>query len=164
MISAVVAVDKNWGIGYQGELLERLPEDMAYFRELTENNIVIMGRKTWESLPGILPHRENVVISSKLYFEEGYPYVCSMEHVKESLGYYLFEQEIFIIGGGQVYKELLPYCDRVYVTKILKDHKDVDTYFPNLDKDPNWETSTCTELRESVNGIPYAFLTYERIS
>ena len=162
MISAIVAVDNNWGIGYGGKLLEQLPEDMKYFRELTENNIVVMGQKTWESLPGILPNRKNIVISSKLYFEEGYPYVCSMEHAKESLGCYFFEQEIFVIGGGQVYKELLPFCDRVYVTKILKDHKNVDTYFPNLDKSDEWEIESSTDLHE-YNGIPYAFLTYKRV-
>ena len=73
------------------------------------------------------------------------------------------DKDIFIIGGGQIYKELLPLCDRVYVTKILKDYKNVDTYFPNLDKDSNWEISTCTDLRTS-NNINYAFLTYDRIN
>jgi dihydrofolate reductase len=72
-------------------------------------------------------------------------------------------KEIFIIGGGEIYKQLLPYCDRVYVTLIEKSHDNVDTYFPNLNKDPEWEVSTCTELRDYGN-IPYAFLTYDRIS
>ena len=70
---------------------------------------------------------------------------------------------VFVIGGEAIYKKLLPYCDRVYVTFIGKSHENVDTYFPNLDKDPNWEVSTCTELRDYGN-IPYAFLTYDRIS
>jgi dihydrofolate reductase len=72
-------------------------------------------------------------------------------------------KEKFIIGGGQIYKELLPFCDRVYVTKICKDHENVDTYFPNLDESPEWEIDTCTDLQTSGN-INYAFLTYNRIS
>ena len=172
MIAAIVAIDNNWGIGYDGELLERIPEDMKYFRELTENNIVIMGRKTWDSLPTQpLPNRTNVVISSKYYNFEAFsgkgkpPLVCSnMEHIKEYLGpNYVYDKDIFIIGGGSIYEQLLPYCDTVFLTHIGKDHKNVDTYFPRIDKDPEWEIDTCTELRESVTGIPYAFLTYKRV-
>lgn len=170
MIAAIVAIDNNWGIGYDGELLERIPEDMKYFKELTENNIVIMGRKTWDSLPnGALPNRTNVVISSKYYNWTIFsgkgkpPLVCSdMEYVKEYLPK-TYEKDIFIIGGGSIYEQLLPYCDTVYLTHIGKDHKNVDTYFPRIDKDPNWEIDTCTELRESITGIPYAFLTYKRV-
>lgn len=169
MISAIVAVDNNWGIGYNGELLERLPEDMKYFRELTIDNIVIMGRKTWESLPGVLRRRTNIVISSKLWLNGSVAYTTSMEHVQDTLEQLrnkevYCDKDIFIIGGGSIYEQLLPYCDIIYVTKILKNHINVDTYFPNLDKNQEWEITTCTELRESVNGIPYAFLTYERIS
>ena len=172
MISAIVAVDKDWGIGYQGQLLEYLPPDMKYFKELTQNNLVIMGRKTWDSLPSKpLPCRTNIIISSTLqldYLEKNGSFVCvaDMEKIKTKIteGCYEFcPKEVFIIGGGQVYEQLLPYCDRVYVTKIEKYHKNIDTYFPNLDKDPNWEVSTCTELRDYGN-IPYAFLTYDRIS
>lgn len=171
MIAAIVAVDNNWGIGYDGELLERIPEDIKYFRELTENNIVIMGRKTWDSLPTQpLPGRTNVVISSKYNFEafsgKGKPpLICSnIEHVKEYLGpNYIYDRDIFIIGGGSIYEQLLPYCDTVFLTHIGKDHKNVDTYFPRIDKDSEWEIDTCTELRESVTGIPYAFLTYKRV-
>ena len=173
MIAAIVAIDNNWGIGYDGELLERIPEDMKYFRELTEGNIVIMGRKTWDSLPGALPNRDNIVISSTLWFdtpvgENGTPAVCNMESVQFSfsflkLNYAICDKDIFIIGGGSIYEQLLPYCDTVYLTHIGKDHKNVDTYFPRIDKSPEWEIDTCTELRESVTGIPYAFLTYKRV-
>ena len=171
MISAIVAVDKDWGIGYQGQLLEHLPPDMKYFKELTQNNLVIMGRKTWDSLPSKpLPCRTNIIISSTLqldYLEKNGSFVCvaDMEKIKNNItkGCYAFcSKEVFIIGGGQIYEQLLPYCDQVYVTKILKDHKNVDTYFPNLDKSPEWEIDTCTELRYS-NDIPYAFLTYKRV-
>lgn len=170
MISAIVAVDKNWGIGYQGQLLEHISEDLKYFKELTQNNLVIMGRKTWDSLPSKpLPCRTNIIISSTLqldYLERNGSFVCvaDMEKVKANLakGYVFCPKEVFIIGGGQIYEQLLPYCDQVYVTKILKDHKNIDTYFPNLDKSPEWAIDTCTELRYS-NNIPYVFLTYKRV-
>lgn len=168
MIAAIVAIDNNWGIGYDGELLERIPEDMKYFRELTMDNIVIMGRKTWDSLPGVLRRRINIVISSKLWLDGSVAYTTSMEYVQDTLnqlrtGTAYCDKDIFIIGGGSIYEQLLPYCDTVFLTHIGKDHKNVDTYFPRIDKDPNWEIDTCTELRESVTGIPYAFLTYKRV-
>lgn len=176
MISAIVAVDVNWGIGYDGELLERIPEDMKYFRELTENNIVIMGRKTWDSLPTQpLPNRDNLIISSQLHLDynkyqdyavgtqnmENTKFLLAM--LKNNYAIQSNNKDIFIIGGGSIYEQLLPYCDTVYLTYIGKDHKNVDTYFPRIDKDPEWEIDTCTELRESVTGILYSFLTYKRV-
>ena len=175
MIAAIVAVDNNWGIGYDGELLERIPEDMKYFRELTMDNIVIMGRTTWDSLPvKPLTNRHNVIISNSIpetklpqiitdredpiTFLQMNSLIQNWEKVKR-----FSNKDIFIIGGGSIYEQLLPYCDTVYLTYIGKDHENVDTYFPRIDKDPNWEIDTCTELRESVTGIPYAFLTYKRM-
>ena len=168
MISAIVAVDKDWGIGYQGQLLEHLPPDMKYFKETTENHMVICGRKTWESIPSKnkpLSKRLAIIISSKGFKVEPGAVFLDMPHAMAHINQVKDDndQEWFVIGGGEIYKQLLPYCNRVYVTKIGKHHKDVDTYFPNLDKDPKWEVSTCTELREYQN-IPYAFLTYDRIS
>jgi len=170
MISAIVAVDKDWGIGYQGKLLEHLPPDLEYFKELTTNNIVVMGRKTWDSLPQRpLQNRFNVIVTRNPkhfhdFSNKGSSYMSldlreTINLIKDPFQ----RSEIFIIGGEEIYKQLLPYCDRVYVTFIGKSHKDVDAYFPNLDKDPNWEVSTCTELRDYGN-VPYAFLTYDRIS
>lgn len=166
MISAIVAVDQNWGIGYQGQLLEHLPPDMKYFKEVTENHMVICGRKTWDSIPKKpLTRRLVIVISNKGFKVEPGAVFLDMPHAMVHINQVKNddEQEWFVIGGGEIYKQLLPYCDRVYVTKIEKSHKDVDTYFPNLDEDSQWEVSTSTELRE-YGDIPYAFLTYDRIS
>ena len=166
MISAIVAVDKDWGIGYQGKLLEHLPPDMKYFKEVTENHMVICGRKTWDSIPKKpLTRRLVIVISNKGFKVEPGAVFLDMPHAMAHINQVKDddEQEWFVIGGGEIYKQLLPYCDRVYVTFIGKSHENVDTYFPNLDKDPQWEVSTCTELRDYGN-IPYAFLTYDRIS
>lgn len=171
MISAIVAVDNNWGIGCNGGLLERIPEDMKYFKELTANNLVIMGRKTWDSLPSKpLPCRTNIIISSTLqldYIERNGSFVSvtDMKKIKTNIvnGRYEFcPREIFIIGGGQIYEQLLPYCDQVYVTKIFKEHENVDTYFPNLDKLKNWMPATCSEVHEYEN-ILYQFWTYKRV-
>ena len=166
MVSVIVAVDNKWGIGYNGELLERIPEDLKNFKKLTRHNIIVMGRKTWDSLPNKpLDERLNIVITSGEKSFDAFTAFISMEEAKVRLSAaaHDHEDEWFIIGGGQIYKELLQYADRVYVTKILKDHDNVDTYFPNLDKSDEWKVSLCTELRE-YNGIQYAFLTYDKIS
>ena len=170
MISAIVAVDKDWGIGFEGQLLEHLPPDMKYFKETTMGNIVIMGRKTWDSLPvKPLQGRSNIILSrtlqrgSWIYDDKAHYIQFTPEATEHDLkAFQNSSNHLFVIGDGEIYKQLLPYCDQVYVTKILKDHKNIDTYFPNLDKSPEWEIDTCTELRYS-NDIPYAFLTYKRV-
>ena len=155
MISAIVAVDNNWGIGFNGDLLEHIPEDLKMFKQLTTGHTVIMGRKTWNSLPKApLPNRTNIVISSAA------PLIMSdtvlrlqMQDVLRYLKY--TKDDVFIIGGGQIYKELLPFCDRIYVTKIFKDHDNVDTYFPNLDALADWAPAACGPIQE------YKDLTYQ---
>jgi dihydrofolate reductase len=167
MIAAIVAVDGNNGIGFDGELLERIPEDMKRFRALTEDNIVIMGRKTWDSLPSKpLPSRTNVVVSSKYCFEASVgrgraPLVYSnMDYlIPDLLEPHI--KDIFIIGGGQIYEQLLPYCDTIYMTRIDTAHENVDTYFPPLDL-TEWSLVEWSDWRE-YNGIPYRFLTYKRV-
>ena len=144
MISAIVAVDKDWGIGYQGQLLEHLPPDMKYFKELTMDNVVIMGRKTWDSLPiKPLRGRSNIILSrtlqrdSWIYDDKAHYVQFTPEATEHDLKVFQnSSNHFFIIGGSEIYKQLLPYCNRVYVTKIEKSHDNVDTYFPNLDKDP----------------------------
>ena len=165
MISAIVAIDENWGIGFNGELLEKIPEDMEHFKKLTTDNIVVMGRKTWDSLPNPpLPDRLNIVLSR-------YYLIPACEHTicmtLESLKYVIdnkdrFSEDIFIIGGGQIYKELLPFCERVYITKIFKSHNNVDTYFPTLEQ-KEWEITHQSEIL-TFNDLQYQFLTYDRIN
>ena len=173
MISAVVAVNKDWGIGYNGDLLEHIPEDLKYFKELTTNHIVVMGSKTWDSLPNKpLKDRLNVVISSKpkevlgdmalrIHMEE---VIARIVHSKTMAEIHPEdENEWFIIGGGSIYEQLLPFCDRVYVTKIEKSHENVDTYFPNLDKSDEWAPASCGQLL-TYNDLTYQFWQYDRIS
>ena len=163
MISAIVAVDNDWGIGYNGELLEHIPEDLKYFKALTTGHTVVMGRKTWDSLPKKpLPNRLNIVITSQeRHFEEMTAFISFGEAVSRMKHIYN-DEEWFIIGGGQIYKELLPFCERVYVTKIHKSHENVDTYFPNLDEMEDWYCSVVGEL-QTYNDISYSFYQYERL-
>ena len=172
MIAAIVCVDENFGIGYNGDLLAHIPEDMKFFREKTNNSIVVMGRKTYDSLQNKpLPNRINVVITSKInennYMEtrkDGV--ICiKMDAIKAILenkaeNPSILPQDIFVIGGGQIYKELLQYCDCVYLTKILESHDNVDTYFPNIDAMTEWEMTDVSELKE-YNGVKYKFYTYK---
>lgn len=168
MISSIVCVDKNWGIGCQNKLLTYIPEDMRFFKEKTKNNVVIMGRKTYESLPSRpLPYRTNMVVTSKIdkhcEIDENGTVFVSMNFIKTYLQTLSPESPIdyYVIGGGQIYKELLPYCNKVYVTKVNFAFEDVDTYFPNLDKQENWEITDDGEEKE-YRGTKYRFCIYKK--
>lgn len=163
MISAIVAVDDNWGIGSNGDLLEHIPEDLKYFKQLTQNHVVVMGRKTWDSLPKKpLKDRLNIVITNgERYIEESTIFI-SFEEAVTRISAILDDEEWFIIGGGSIYKQLLPLCNRVYVTKIYKSHENVDTYFPNLDEMDGWAQSALSYPTE-YKDFQYQFCLYERI-
>lgn len=162
MISAIVAVDNNWGIGFNGDLLEHIPEDLKYFKELTSGHCVMMGRKTWDSLPKKpLPNRTNYIISNRQPAILGDNIIrFQMDDAITFLNYAW--EDVFIIGGGAIYEKLLPLCDRVYVTKIFKDHDQVDTYFPNLDKSDEWAPAMQSALH-TYKDLTYQFWQYDRI-
>lgn len=172
MISAIVCVDNNWGIGYKGELLEYIPEDIKFFKEKTTNNVVIMGRKTYESMMSKpLPYRTNIVITSRISspcevceIDENGTIFMTIDFVKLYLSTLHSDNPIdyYIIGGGQLYKELLPYCSKSYVTKINNSFKNVDTYFPNLDNEKEW-TETESGEGKMYYGIQYKFCIYEKV-
>jgi dihydrofolate reductase len=165
MISAIVCVDKNWGIGSKGDLLIKIPEDMKFFKNMTANGMVIMGRKTYDSLPiKPLPNRTNIVITSEKNKtpESADTFYISMEFAKMYLSTLPKTAcERYIIGGGTIYKELLPYCDTVYVTKVDYAFENVDTYFPNLEQNKEWEMTVNGEEKE-YNELKYKFCTYKR--
>ena len=164
MISAIVAVDENFGIGFNGDLLEHIPEDLKHFKQLTTNKTIIMGRKTWESLPNKpLPNRLNIVVTSKERSFEEMTVFTSFEEVYSRATHIMPEDEWFIIGGGSIYKEFLPICDKVYLTKIMVSHENVDTYFPNIELMDNWKCIEQSEIKQ-YNDISYQFKTYSRIS
>lgn len=163
MISAIVAVDNNWGIGYNGHLLEYIPEDLKHFKKITTDHTVVMGSKTWDSLPKKpLPNRTNIIISNKgnLLLENG-AIRLKLKDLLQSITN--FKDDIFVIGGGSIYNQLLPFCKRVYVTKIYKNYDNVDTYFPNLDKLNEWSSTTCGQPL-TYNDLTYQFWQYDKIS
>jgi len=160
-MKAIAAVDLNWGIGYKGNLLERIPEDMKFFKKTTIGKVVVMGRKTFESLPGKEPlkDRVNIILSTKGEFGDGRIKVCrSLDDLFCELKQYN-EDDVFVIGGESVYSLLLPYCSEAYITKIENSYE-ADTYFKNLDKDESWELTYESETK-TYNGIKYKFAKYE---
>ena len=161
MISAIVAVNNDWGIGYNGDLLEHIPEDLKYFKTLTTDHVVVMGQNTWDSLPKKpLPDRLNIVITyNERHFDEMTAFIDLNEAI---IRLKTADDECFIIGGGSIYKQLLPFCDRVYVTKIYKSHEQVDTYFPNLDELDNWASTACGPI-QTYKDLTYQFWQYDRI-
>lgn len=161
-MNAIVAADKNWGIGYKNKLLISIPSDMKFFRQTTMNHVVVMGRKTLESFPNGLPlaKRTSIVLTrDRDYKVKGAILVHSEEELLEELKKYE-EDDIFVIGGGSVYEMLLPYCKTVYVTKMDFAYQ-ADTYFPNLDEMPEWEMTEESE-EQTCFDIEFAFTKYER--
>ena len=156
----IVAVDSNWGIGCDGNLLQHIPEDMKFFKEKTIGNVVVMGRETFESLPGKNPlnGRVNIVLSRNNSFKDDRLTICkSIEETFKELEKYN-NDEIFIIGGETIYKQFLPYCDELYITKIKNKYK-ADRFFPNVDIMENWELVEASEVKE-YKDIKYIFSRY----
>ena len=129
-MKAIVAVDKNWGIGYKGNLLFRIKEDMKFFKEITTGKVVVMGKNTFNSLPNVLPNRVNLVITPDGYENYDNLIFGSMEEIMEEAKQH-DTNDVFVIGGGSIYEQLLPYCDTIYVTRIDAS-KEADTFFPDL--------------------------------
>lgn len=162
-MNLIVAVDSNWGIGLKNKLLVQIPNDMKFFRQETTGKIIVMGRKTLESFPQSQPlaKRVNIVLTSdRNYQVKGADIVHSMEELMEELKKYNSE-DVYVIGGESIYRQLLPFCDVAHVTKI--DHSyEADTYFPNLDADPEWKITAESE-EQTYFDIAYTFTKYERI-
>jgi len=159
-MKAIVAVDKNWGIGKKNDLLFSLPEDMKFFRKTTLNKVVVMGSNTLKSFPEGKPlkNRINVVLFPGGEQREDCKIVQSLEELSLVLKEYDSE-DVFIIGGAMFYKTMLPYCSEVLVTKVDADGG-AEVFYENLDKLPNW---SCTSISEPIetNGLTIRFTTYK---
>ena len=162
-MNLIVAVDKNWAIGKGNKLLVSIPQDMKFFRETTMGKVVVMGRKTLESFPGGQPlkKRVNIVLTKdKNYDVKDAIVVHSVEELLDELKKYN-EEDIYVIGGESIYRQLLPYCKLAHVTKI--DHAyEADTYFPNLDEMEDWEVTGVSDEQTYFN-LEYEFVRYERV-
>ncbi len=161
MWKLIASADKNWGIGKNNRLLVQIPSDMKRFREMTMGCIVVMGRRTLESLPGglALQDRINVVLTKNLSFQAKNVVI---KHDIESLVEYLEAQEadVYVIGGESIYRQLLEYCDTAYITRI--DHAyAADAFLPDLDKGEQWEKVSESE-EQTYFDLEYTYVVYER--
>ncbi|MCC8169879.1 MAG: dihydrofolate reductase [Oscillospiraceae bacterium] len=157
----IVSVDRNWGIGKNGKLLFSIAQDMEFFKDTTLNKAVVMGRKTLDSLPDGKPLRDrvNIVLTRDGDFRRDGVIVCnSLEELLDEVKKY---PEVYVAGGGEIYKLLLPYCDRAYVTKISAE-ADADTHMVNLDNEPDWITERSTK-DFTHEEFTYRFFVYERV-
>lgn len=156
----IAAVSENWGIGKDNKLLFDIPEDMRFFRKTTMGKTVIMGRKNLESFPNGKPlkNRRNIVLTKDKNFRiEGAESAGSIEELLSLEG---VKEDAFVIGGESVYKQLLPYCDLCYITKV-HETADCDRFMVNLDKSEDWELVSESEKIED-NGHIISFCTYAR--
>ncbi len=160
MVSIIVAMGRNRAIGRDNQLIWHLPADLKHFKETTMGKPVIMGRKTFESMGKALPGRTNVVVTRKTGFMA--PGCLVAGSLGEALGLVSREPEVFIAGGGEIYKQAIPLADRMYITIIDHDF-DGDTFFPDFDA-REWDIAEEKKHEpDERNKYPMVFRTYERI-
>ena len=161
-MKAIVGVDKNWGIGNKGKLLVTIPNDMKMFRAETTGKVVILGRKTLATFPQgkPLPNRTNIILTRDESFAAGDALIVhSVEELLEEVKNYPPE-DVYVIGGDSIYKQLLPYCDSAIVTR--SDYVfEADTFFPNLEEDPDWIMTGESE-EQTYFSLEYTFQNWER--
>ena len=161
MISIIVAIDDNNAIGKNGDLLCHMSADLKYFKKKTTGKKVLMGSKTYESLPKRpLPNRENIVVTkhaNKTF--EGAIVVHSIEELREKV---TADENAFVIGGGSIYREMLPYADRLYITHIHHSWDDADTFFPKIEKDIWRRVRKEDHQADEKNPYDYTFSIYTR--
>jgi dihydrofolate reductase len=161
MITLIVAMGKNREIGKENQLLWHLPKDLKHFKELTSGYPIIMGRKTYESIGKPLPNRTNIVISRKNdWFEEGILIVGS---IKEAVKFAKkIDEEVFIIGGGNIYEQTIDLADKLEVT-LVDAVLDADTFFPKINEKVWQKTNEERHQKDEKNEFDFCFQTFERI-
>ena len=160
-LAIIVALDEQNAIGRNGDLLCHLPGDLKHFKQVTTGHTVIMGRKTYESLPkGALPNRTNIVITSDV--TENYPGCIVVRSVDEALTQGREGEKAFIIGGGKLYRSTLHLADQLYITRIHHTFADADTFFPDIDPDTWILIEKEVHHADEKNPFDYTFLTYKK--
>ena len=157
-MDAIVAVYADWGIGAKGTQPLVIPADRRRFRELTMGAAVIVGRRTLDDFPGgrPLPNRRNLVVSTTMAPREGVEIARSIEEAAALAG-----EDAVLMGGAQLYRALLPRCERVLVTQVDAAAEGADAFFPNLDAAPDWTAETAGEWQEE-NGLRFRYVDYVR--
>ena len=161
-MNLIAAVDNNWAIGNKGQLLVRIPADHRMFRQETLGKVIVYGRKTLETFPMAQPldRRTNIVLSKNPNYKVNNALVVhSIDELLEELKQYPSE-DIYIIGGESIYRQMLPYCDTAHITKVDYSYQ-ADAFFPNVDKDPEWEITADSD-EQTYFDLDYTFVRYER--
>lgn len=158
-LQAIVLVDEGWGIGYQNRLLYHIPNDLQRFYSLTQNHTVVVGRQTLSTFPGGLPlkERRNIILTRDSAAIDGATVLHSLPELAEDIRRHP-EACYWVVGGESVYRQLLPYCRRCFVTKVAGS-KPADRYFPNLDKAGEWALTEETPPKR-YQGLRYTFAVY----
>ena len=161
-MNMIVAVDRNWGIGKDNHLLASIPTDMKYFREHTMGKVVVMGRKTLESMPGGkgLPGRTNYVLTANTEYEaEGCNIVHGEYELFDAISHY-DPDDVYLIGGASLYNRFYKYCSKLYITKMDAD-LGADAFITNIDEDDNYEVISESEP-VTENGVTFRFVVYSK--
>ena len=161
MLSIIVAKAKNNVIGKDNGMLWKLPDDLKRFKEKTTGHTIIMGRKTFESLGGILPDRKHIILSRNPDFNIDSDFVKVVHSLLELQEYMDDEEENFVIGGAIIYNLLMPYCKKMYVTQLDKDFEG-DTVFPKINEEEWKEVSREKGQDDGINNFDYEYITYVR--
>ncbi len=158
-MTAILVMDNDCAIGKNGGLLCGLPLDMKHFRETTKNSAVVMGRKTYESFPKRpLPNRENIVLSRSLSEIDGAKVFGNTDEMLKYVN--SLDKKVFVIGGADIYKQLLPYCDEAIITRVYENFSG-DVFFYDIEKDKNWELAESSPVLET-NGKNIRFMRFLR--
>lgn len=158
-INIIVAVAENLAIGYNNNLIYRISGDMKRFKSLTTGNTVIMGRRTFESLPkGALPNRRNIVLSTT---QKEFPGCDTYSSLKEAIEHCGSDENVFVMGGASVYKEALTFADHLFITEIKATPEHADVFFPEF-KDEWIEVSREEHVKDEKNEADFAFVNYIR--
>lgn len=168
MISLIAAIGQNRELGKAGTLLWHLPKDFTYFKERTNNTVIIMGRKTYESIGRPLPRRKSIVITSQDDWQQDD--VITAKNIDDGIekaedflkNNREFSSEIFIIGGGEVYRQALPYVDIIYLTEVFGSFPYADTFFPEFDKNIFKETSRIHHEKDADHEFEFDFVVYKK--
>ncbi len=161
MLSIIVAIANENVIGKDNKLIWHLPEDLKHFKEITTGHKIIMGRRTFESLGGILPNRKHIILCNDMEMNIDDENVEVLEDISMLDKYINSDEECFVIGGATIYKLLMPYSNKMYITKINQDFEG-DVYFPEI-KDEEWEEVDRQKgLKNEANPFDYDYITYIR--
>jgi len=158
-VSIVVAISENYVIGNDNKLLWHLPNDLKHFKEITTGHTIIMGRKTYESVGKPLPKRRNIIITRQNINIEGCEVVNSIE---AALALCKGEDEVFIVGGAEIYRQAIKLTDRIYLTIVHKEYEG-DSFFPEINKQVWKEVSREDHQSDEKNLLPYSFITLEKV-